>query len=373
MAHRVLVRVLGHVILATTLLASHVASAQDCEGVQTPCSPGTSGTAPAAPVLPMAWIADDGPIGIYRVSGDAMSLFYDKLYDKLDALIARYAELNDRLDDGRFKLSGITQFFDDAFSHRPKDTLLKEVESWRAANPKSAGAALLESSYWLQAAWQARGNGFANTVSPEGWQLFKERLKRAAGALAASESDAARNPLWYVEGLEVGLASGEPLAKLFVLYQRGIKAFPEYFPLHFQMVNALQPRWGGSNEAIKAFIEVVVKQSPPNMKAQLYTRLWWYVDQVSELDVNVFRDMGASWPRMKSGFESLEANNPKSMWTRSNFASFACRAYDAATYIRLRRELGDQINGYATTAFRSNASIDVCDARTKNSGAAARY
>jgi hypothetical protein len=95
----------------------------------------------------------------------------------------------------------------------------------------------------------------------------------------------------------------------------------------------------------------------------MYTRLWWYVDQVSSLDVNVFRDMGVSWPRMKEGFDSLDKSYPDSVWIRSNYASFACRARDVTTYLRLRAELGGKINIYAKRAFPSNASLDLCDAR----------
>jgi hypothetical protein len=78
--------------------------------------------------------------------------------------------------------------------------------------------------------------------------------------------------------------------------------------------------------------------------------------------VDLFRDMGASWPRMRDGFESLEKSYPDSVWIRSNFASIACRAGDATSYVRLRAELGDKINYYAKRAFQSNASLEVCDA-----------
>jgi len=61
----------------------------------------------------------------------------------------------------------------------------------------------------------------------------------------------------------------------------------------------------GSNEAINVFVASVLKRSPPSQRMQMYTRLWWYADQVSYDEVNIFRDMGASWSRMKEGFDSL--------------------------------------------------------------------
>src|SRR5262249_44038355 len=105
------------------------------------------------------------------------------------------------------------------------------------------------------------------------------------------------------------------------------------------------------------------KRSPPSQRVQMYTRLWWYVDQVSYIDVNIFRDMGASWSQMNKGFDSLRQSYPESIWLPSNYASFACRAGDVTTYIRLRAALGDKINMYTQRAFPENESLDVCDDR----------
>jgi hypothetical protein len=66
---------------------------------------------------------------------------------------------------------------------------------------------------------------------------------------------------------------------------------------------------------------------------------------------------------MKAGFESLYESYPGSLWNLVNFASFACRAGDVTTYRRLRTEVGDRVNIYATRAFPSNVSLDVCDRR----------
>lgn len=63
---------------------------------------------------------------------------------------------------------------------------------------------------------------------------------------------------------------------------------------------------------------------------------------------------------MKAGFEDLPKRHSKSVWTRSNFALFACRANDMTTYRKLRSELGDRLY---TFAFPANLSTDVCDER----------
>ena len=336
---------------------------RDCDGAPPPCMENPQKGATTIPRTGIPAPPDDGPTGILRAEDNAITLFDAKRFEDLDKLIGRYSTLQDRVDDGRFKLSGIGSFIAVIAENRRRQDSLKTVELWRTANPNSPGAALLEAAVWRHAAWEARGNGYANSVLPEGWQLFHARLEQASNSLAASEAYAGSNPLWYMQALDVKLELGASLDEQFALYYRAIKAFPEFFPLDFTMIRALLPKWGGSNEALAAFIESVVKRSPPALKAQMYARLWWYVDQGNSLEVDVFRDMGASWVRMRDGFESLDRSYPDSVWIRSNFASFACRAGDATSYIRLRAELGEKINFYETRAFQSNASLEVCDAR----------
>jgi Domain of unknown function (DUF4034) len=339
-------------------------TAKDCDGVPPPCQSNPSqGISMAPGTDTLQAMQNDGLIGATRVGSNALMLYYDKRYHDLDNLIARYVTLQDRIDDGRFKLSGIGEFMDMAVQQRPPGVALPEIQDWRSADPNSPGAALLEAAYWRNAAWTARGNGFANTVSPEGWRLFHERLQHALKTLTDSESYAARNPLWYTESLDANIGLGVSRQKQFALYERGIVAFPDYYPLHCQMAQGLLPKWGGSNKAVADFIKSVTKRSAPATKAQMYTRLWWCVDNSTTLDVNVFRDMGASWTRIKVGFESLNESYPGSLWNRSNYASFACRAGDIRTYRRLRTELGDRINIYAKQAFPANVSLDICDHR----------
>ena len=69
-----------------------------------------------------------------------------------------------------------------------------------------------------------------------------------------------------------------------------------------------------------------------------------------------------SWPRaMKAGFEQLIAATPKSNWNLNNFATFACRAGDADTYRKLRKQIGEE--QLYEDAWPSNLTMEVCDER----------
>ena len=55
--------------------------------------------------------------------------------------------------------------------------LREVVPVYEKARPaEDPGPRLLAGFRSVDFAWEARGNGLANTVTPEGWKLFRERL-----------------------------------------------------------------------------------------------------------------------------------------------------------------------------------------------------
>ena len=103
-------------------------TAKDCDGVPPPCqSNPPQGISMAPGTDTLRAMQNDGPVGATRVGSNALMLYYDKRYRDLDNLIARYVTLQDRIDDGRFKLSGIRRFMDMAVQQRPPGVALPEI------------------------------------------------------------------------------------------------------------------------------------------------------------------------------------------------------------------------------------------------------
>src|SRR5207302_6524764 len=48
-----------------------------------------------------------------------------------------------------------------------------------ARPPTDAGPWVYRGEFYIKFAWDARGGGYAGTVTPEGWKLFRERLDEA--------------------------------------------------------------------------------------------------------------------------------------------------------------------------------------------------
>jgi hypothetical protein len=92
----------------------------------------------------------------------------------------------------------------------------------------------------------------------------------------------------------------------------------------------------------------------------MYTRIYWDLSNYQNTEFDLFRDSRASWPAMKSGFESMVRQYPQSEWNLNAFASFACRAGDGPMYAALRVKMGQKVFG---DVWVSNYSVDVCDER----------
>lgn len=70
--------------------------------------------------------------------------------------------------------------------YKQREELLRK---WQTDRPDSRILATIMGGFYLSYAWQARGHGYANTVSEDGWDKFRERLKTAARLLNGPVDD----------------------------------------------------------------------------------------------------------------------------------------------------------------------------------------
>jgi hypothetical protein len=307
---------------------------------------------------------NDGPIGIHVFAAEVQALWRKRDYAMLDSLIDRWAKPDERFDDGRMHLTAVSRGVDLAVARArdPKDweQELARISEWRQQNPASTAVDIVEAAILQSWAWSARGTGYARTVTPEAWKLFNERMNRAQEVLFRSKDRSSNNPLWFYEYMEVALQLGWERAEFRALYDAAIARFPHFHPLYFSMIRSLEPRWGGSIEEIDAYIAEVVKQAKAREGKIMYARLYWYLAGAEGEEFALFEDSAANWADMKAGFRLLIAATPKSRWNLNNFASFACRAGDADTYRKLRKQIGEQVY---EDAWPSNLTMEVCDER----------
>jgi len=308
--------------------------------------------------------ANDGPMAMDMFSGwvaENLVAVESGGGDWLERDVNEWNKPTCVLDDGRPRLAALIPGYQMAF-HSEKDwsKSLYRVNLLKEKYPNTAFSALAEVEYWIAYAWNVRGSGYASSVTPDAWRLFRERMEKAEQILINTKPYSAELPNWYGQMIIVQSALDRPLSERENVFLEGAKRYKTFLPIYFTMLNFMLPKWGGSWEVVDDFIKRSVEYTKKTEGNSMYARLYWAVFSGSGHSANFYRETPASWPKMKKGFEDLMVRYPKSSWNLNNFAKFACLAKDKKTFLLLRRQIDDRI---IQAAWPQNISVDVCDHR----------
>ncbi len=120
------------------------------------------------------------------------------------------------------------------FADRPLDPWMRSMIAAQAA---------------VARAWDARGGGYADTVSEEGWKIFSRELGIARGELNKALQIAPERPQPYSLLLTVEMGSGTR-SGLLEAFKKAIRLRPGYALAYNRVAFALLPRWCGSHRLI---------------------------------------------------------------------------------------------------------------------------
>lgn len=217
-----------------------------------------------------------------------------------------------------------------------------KLNRWVAAYPQSATApiALANAQEWH--AWALRGHGFANTVTPKGWEDFAKQMAIASNTLEANKKISSDDPQWYVVMLKIALAQGWKKEQYWSLYEEALSKEPLYYQTYFQAAERLIPMWGGSVGEIRNFAADVVKRTASTEGQGMYARIYWAVSsRAGEAEFFAEPHRSVVWSQMKTGFEDVIKKYP-SDWNRNAYAKFACQVGDMDTFIAITRSFKGQ-------------------------------
>ncbi len=301
---------------------------------------------------------NDGPAAI-NLYASQVAYFFWSSEDALKQAVSDWTIPTCVLDDGRPRLSALLDGYGDAFERESDwSKSLARVDYLKSRYPNQAFVALAEAEYWISYAWNARGHGFASSVTEEGWKLFRERLEKAEQILVETKSYSADLPIWYSDMINVQSALDRPEDERDRVFLEGVKRFPAFYPTYFTMLNYLSPKWGGTWRTVDNLVKWSVEHTKEAEGDSMYARIYWAA--AGDPKVNLFKDTFATWPRMRRGFEDLMARHPKSKWNLNNFAKFACMAGDRQSFLKLRAQIGKDV---IDAAWPESASLDLCETK----------
>ncbi len=325
------------------LIGTAVASLLAC-ALLTGCEP------PAEPEKPSAGLKPSGEIKENVDQDEAAEAakikpFQDPAQAEIDAFQAKYREMLterrwDELDSTASELRKSNEVFDggswrivrfyDAFSVPNKasgavwarrDQLFKD---WIAEKPNSLTARIAYADFLVKYAWFARGIGYSNTVSDEGWRLMASRLQNAMDHLNHGYELPEKDPMLWMVTLTVALGQGWDKESYDKLMAEAYTVEPGFWGFYTSRAYSLLPRWHGEPGDWEAYADEAVTH-PNGPGPSVYTRIVLSLDRFHN---NIFRETKASWPKTRDGFDILLSEYPDNVLLRSQAALMASLAQD---------------------------------------------
>jgi hypothetical protein len=295
--------------------------------------------------------------------------FQSRKFADLDDLYKRWCTGRDRFADGRWKLTQYEAGFKGWFSAWNRwDLDLQAIQAWQKERAGSEAAWVAEAVYWQSYAWRARGTGYADTVSQDAWELFKERLNKSKAILSRIHSSNSSCPAPYAMTITVLLELGAPRKLIQAVYEEGAKRFPQYHGIYFAMARTYEPKWGGSAEEYEKFANDAARATKDFEGGAMYSRIYWLVDNNQGIPFRAESPAPPRWQSLKAGYQDLMRLYPASMNNLTKFTDVTCRSHDSELY----RTLRSRIVGNEDAVFIVD-SIDVCDRRHHWAPAAATH
>jgi len=224
------------------------------------------------------------------------------------------------------------------FFDRNATMVTRLVES--AGKPFQWLALVLEGKYQVKEAWKARGSGFANTVTAEGWKGFAEHLAKAR--VSYSRAWELRPDLALAPDLMIDVSMGESnLQEMRLWFDRTVAIQIDYAEAWSHFRWGLRPRWYGSHDAMLAF--GVMAANTRRFDTDVPRKLLDSVGDVeSELDLACGEHIYGRpdiWPHLQQVYEGYIAD-PSQVKTRDGWRSaYAVVAYFAEKYQVARAQL----------------------------------
>jgi membrane protease YdiL (CAAX protease family) len=253
--------------------------------------------------------------------------------DGLEALAQELRSSRETLDGGTWLLSS----FYDAAVLVPRGDVAAAREAmdfyteWARVHPTNITAQVCLAYAYTHYAWNARGSGYSNTVSEEGWRLFSERLETAWEVLEAAEKLPQKCPGWVSVAQRVGLGQNWDRARYFKMVDEAVRQEPTFGSFYTKACYWLLPRWHGETGDFESWLAQLADGRPGKEGDLYYAHLVWMADRVGFREEIVFDQDRLDWVRTKRGFQAWLEEKPDNLMVRFEFLSLAMVANDLAT------------------------------------------
>ena len=269
-----------------------------------------------------------------------LQLFQSGQYTEIDALAQQLRSQKTRFRGGAWQLNFLYQAINSPGSMTATDAdwqaVISKLQSWIASNPQSPTPRIALAQGYTLFAWKARGNGYAKTVTPDGWALFNQRIQSARTTLENASAISANCPEWYFAMQSVAKAQSWPRKQMDSLVQTAMAHDPEYFYIALGEADALLPKWGGKPGDTEAY----AAQVADTIGGREGDAVYFYIAEELNCCART-QAAGMDETRVQRGFTAVDQLYGSTNSERNVAAFLALRAGDTATAQELFKRIGD--------------------------------
>jgi len=198
--------------------------------------------------------------------------------------------------------------------------------------------------------WEARGTGYANTVTRAGGAAFAQRVRAARDALLEASKLEPANAEAACAMLIVEKAIGTSRKDLDQWYQRAMAADPDSYRAAMRKVEYLYPQWHGSPEEMVAHARQVAATARweggmPLVLVEVHWELAGMHDPGKKpVDPAYFANNPEAWKDVKAVYEAYLRRVPDSRYHRTRYALIAAWCGQWADAQRQFAKLGEDFS-----------------------------
>jgi hypothetical protein len=263
-----------------------------------------------------------GELAKEYIEGSPTDVVEKKAYDMLNtgdfAAIDKMAEQartkKARLTGGYWELdaiyNGVCDFFAEFKGQRVNDEMwankIEVLKQWKEKDPNSITARVALSETYINYGFAARGSGYADTVSQQGWKILGQRLDMAEQELRDAQQLRQTCPRWYREVLSVGMYKGWSAEDFDDVFNQAVAYEPNYLQFYLTKSENLTLKWNGERGDWQKFVDAL-----PGKLATLRTDESDIIYMVVLMNKMRESSIAINWAmvsqdRIKHGFEQLE-------------------------------------------------------------------
>ena len=252
---------------------------------------------------------------------------FDELERTADSLLASKA----RFSGGVWKIRSFHAALSSPWTDYDKDAAriahLERLKRWTLLKPNSISARVALAWGYISYGLMARGSGYANTVTEEGWKQYGERREMARATLQQASTLKAKSPEWFLAMLAVSESDNRP-EELQSLLEQSIAFEPLYYSFYRNYAANLLPKWSGNEGDSEKFAEGISNRIGGTEGDIIYFEIAWELNHQSCLcDNNPGNPLARMyWPKVVKGYRAMEQKYGLSLTKLNQFTFMAARS-----------------------------------------------